>query len=443
MSCGDLNRFVTRNTCRRRVTSFLRLLNSRQGSEHIAILDVLIALVSVREIYRGWQVTGILAWASLAEQGKYLIESILRACDVLQAFRFEGETLRLRDLVERTGINKTTAFRLMKSLEKGNLIEVLSAGRYRTTIRPIHLRKLHLGYAAQGSNLLFSQEVTASISRAADTEKVALLALSNEFSPKVALRNAEKLIKARVDIAIEHQTFEDVAPLIAGRFREAKIPLIAVGFPHPGAVYYGANNYEAGLIAGRALGRWAKQRWECNVDEIMMLGRVVGGSVPQLRMQGMERGMAEILGEHRSRIVHVNGDGHFEGALRAVRRHLRFGDSGKTLVAAINDPSALGALRSFEEAGRTNSCAVVGLGGSTDARAELRRPGTRLVGSVAFFPENYGPDLIAIATGILGHKPTPNTVFINHKLLTTANVDHHYPNDSAFSNDDPMFVRFE
>jgi ribose transport system substrate-binding protein len=443
VSCGDLNRFVTRNTCRRRVTSFLRLLNSRQGSEHIAILDVLIALVSVREIYRGWQVTGILAWASLAEQGKYLIESILRACDVLQAFRFEGETLRLRDLVERTGINKTTAFRLMKSLEKGNLIEVLSAGRYRTTIRPIHLRKLHLGYAAQGSNLLFSQEVTASISRAADTEKVALLALSNEFSPKVALRNAEKLIKARVDIAIEHQTFEDVAPLIAGRFREAKIPLIAVGFPHPGAVYYGANNYEAGLIAGRALGRWAKQRWECNVDEIMMLGRVVGGSVPQLRMQGMERGMAEILGEHRSRIVHVNGDGHFEGALRAVRRHLRFGDSGKTLVAAINDPSALGALRSFEEAGRTNSCAVVGLGGSTDARAELRRPGTRLVGSVAFFPENYGPDLISIATGILGHKPTPNTVFINHKLLTTANVDHHYPNDSAFSNDDPMFVRFE
>lgn len=153
--------------------------------------------------------------------------------------------------------------------------------------------------------------------------------------------------------------------------------------------------------------------------------------------------MAEILGEHRSRIVHVNGDGHFEGALRAVRRHLRFGDSGKTLVAAINDPSALGALRSFEEAGRANSCAVVGLGGSTDARAELRRPGTRLVGSVAFFPENYGPDLISIATGILGNKPTPNTVFINHKLLTTANVDHHYPNDSAFSNDDPMFVRFE
>ena len=379
----------------------------------------------------------------MAKQGKYLIESILRACDVLQTFRFEGETLRLRDVVARTGINKTTAFRLMKSLEKGSLVEALPGGRYRTTIRPIQLHKLHLGYAAQGSDLLFSREITASISRAADTEKVALLALSNEFSPRIALRTAEKLIKARVDIAIEHQTFEEVAPLIAARFREAKIPLIAIGFPHPGAVYYGANNYEAGLLAGRALARWAKQRWEGNVDEIVMLGRAIGGSVPQLRMQGMERGLAEILGEHRSRIVHVNGDGHFEGALRAMRRHLRFGDAGKTLVAAINDPSALGSLRAFEEAGLMNSCAVVGQGGSADARGELRRPGTRLVGSVAFFPENYGPDLIALASGMLGHKPTPNTVFIKHRLLTVSNVDHYYPNDSAFSSEDAGFVRFE
>jgi hypothetical protein len=40
VSCGDLNRFVVRNTCTWRVTSFLRLLNSRQGSGHIPILDV-------------------------------------------------------------------------------------------------------------------------------------------------------------------------------------------------------------------------------------------------------------------------------------------------------------------------------------------------------------------------------------------------------------------
>ena len=376
-------------------------------------------------------------------QGKYLLDSVLRACDVLQAFRFEGEALRLRDIVARTGINKTTVFRIVRSLEKGKLIEVLPPDRYRSTIRPIQTRRLYIGYAAQGSDLLFSREITASITHAADAEKVALLALSNEFSPKTALRNADKLIKARVDIAIEHQTFEEVAPLIAAKFREAKIPLIAVGFPHPGAVYYGANNYDAGLIAGRALGRWAKQRWPDATPEVMLLGRLMGGSVPQLRMEGMERGIHELLGEHGFRVIHVNGDGHFEGALRVVRRHLRFGGSNKTLVAAINDPSALGALRAFEEAGLLNECAVFGQGGSVDARAELRRPGTRLIGTVAYFPENYGPELMTLAAGILGNKPTPNAVLIGHRMLTPANVNHIYPNDSAFSTEHSALMHFD
>jgi ribose transport system substrate-binding protein len=169
----------------------------------------------------------------------------------------------------------------------------------------------------------------------------------------------------------------------------------------------------------------------------------MGGSVPQLRIQGMERGIHDVLGEYGFRCVHINGDGHFDGALRATRRHLRFGDSGKTLVAAINDPSALGALRAFEEAGLLQACAILGHGGSTEARAELRRPGTRLVGSVAYFPENYGPELIALATGILGNKPTPNAVFIAHRLLTPANVNHYYPNDSAFSTENLDLLHFE
>jgi ribose transport system substrate-binding protein len=385
-------------------------------------------------IYKTRPVTG---------QGKYLLDSVLRACDVLQAFHFEGEALRLRDIVARTGINKTTVFRILRSLEQGKLIEVLPPDRYQSTIRPIQTRRLYVGYAAQGSDLLFSREITASITRAADAEKVALLSLSNEFSPKTALRNADKLIKARVDIAIEHQTFEEVAPLIAAKFREAKIPLIAVGFPHPGAAYYGANNYEAGLIAGRALGRWAKQRWPDVTPEVMLLGRLMGGSVPQLRMEGMERGLHELLGEQGFRAVHVNGDGHFDGALRAVRRHLRFGGATKTLVAAINDPSALGALRAFEEAGLLNECAVFGQGGSVDARAELRRPGTRLIGTVAYFPENYGPELMALAAGILGNKPTPNAVLIAHRMLTPANVNHVYPNDSAFSAEHSSLMHFD
>ena len=41
--------------------------------------------------------------------------------------------------------------------------------------------------------------------------------------------------------------------------------MIAIDIPHPGATYFGANNYQAGLLAGHYLARWAKSagtaRW--------------------------------------------------------------------------------------------------------------------------------------------------------------------------------------
>ena len=64
-----------------------------------------------------------------------------------------------------------------------------------------------------------------------------------------------------VHLVIEFQTDEAVAPAIAATYLEAGIPLIAIDIPHPGATYFGANNYTAGLLAGRTLARWARQHW--------------------------------------------------------------------------------------------------------------------------------------------------------------------------------------
>jgi hypothetical protein len=55
------------------------------------------------------------------------------------------------------------------------------------------------------------------------------------------------------------------------------------------------------------------------------------------------------------------------------------------------------------------------------------RPATPLVGSVAYFPERYGDELIPLALSILQKRPTPPAVFIEHQLITPANVGLFYP----------------
>ena len=160
-------------------------------------------------------------------------------------------------------------------------------------MRPFKQKLYRLGYAAQGTDYQFSKEISTGLQRAAAAEGMELICLDNRYSAKIAQRNADVFVREKVDLVIEFQTDEHVAPIVAAKYREANIPLIALEIPHPGATYFGANNYEAGLIGGRYLGRWAKQQWQSNVDEIMLITLERAGSLPRMRLTGMLVGMRD------------------------------------------------------------------------------------------------------------------------------------------------------
>jgi ribose transport system substrate-binding protein len=361
----------------------------------------------------------------------YLVKSVVHSSRLLTAFRSQGEALPLREIASRSGLPKTMAFRLLYTLEKCGMVEKVGENLYQTCLRPWKQKLYRLGYAAQGTDYQFSREVSASLQRVAVAEGIELISLDNRYSAKIAQRNADLLVREKVDLVIEFQTDQDVAPIVAAKYREAGIPLIAIDIPHPGATYYGANNYEAGLIAGRYLGRWVRENWYSELDEIVLLELGRAGNLPRMRLTGILVGLSSFLPAAKNcRITHLDGDGELGPSFEAVRRHLRSTRARRQLVGAINDPSALGALRAFQEAGRSECCAIMGHNASPEGRAELRQPNTRLLGSVAFFPERYGEDLIRVSLDILNRRPVPPAVFVEHKLITPGTVDHFYPNDS-------------
>jgi ribose transport system substrate-binding protein len=368
--------------------------------------------------------------AQTTPRDPYLVKSVVHSSRVLSAFRTSGEALPLREIATRSGLPKSMAFRLLYTLERCGMVEKVGENLYRSSLRPFKQRLYRIGYAAQGTDYQFSKEVSAGLQRAAAAEGLELICVDNRYNPKIAQRNADVLVRERVDLVIEFQTDEQIAPIVAAKYREASIPLIAIEIPHPGATYFGANNYEAGLIGGRYLGRWAKQRWEADVDEIVLIALKRAGSLPQMRLTGMLVGMKEVCPHLEDRpVTYLDGDGVLGDSFEAMRKHLRASRSRRIVVGAINDPSALGALRAFQEAGRTDACAIVGHNASPEGRAELRQRGTRLVGSVAYFPEKYGAEILKVALDILHRRAVPPAVFVKHQMVTPDNVNHVYPND--------------
>jgi ribose transport system substrate-binding protein len=360
-----------------------------------------------------------------------MVKALVHASSVLEAFQSAGDVLRLKDVVARTGFSKGMCFRLLYTLHQCGFVDKVAENHYRLASEVRRRRLYRIGYAAQGQDTSFDREVRASLTRAAENERIELIVVDNRYQPKIALRGADYLIREQVDLVIEFQTDELFAPAIAAKYLEANIPFIAIDIPHPGATYFGANNYRAGLMAGNHLGRWAKRHWDAEVEEVLLIELQRAGSLPKARMRGVLAGITEAIRlPEQGRIVSLDGDGQFQTSLERVRKHLRESKAKRILVGAANDSSALGALRAFQESGRANDCVLVGQNAEPEAREEMRSARTRLIASVAYFPEKYGEGLIRLALDLLAHKPVLPAVFTNHQIITPENVDHFYPNDS-------------
>lgn len=372
--------------------------------------------------------------AEVQSRGKrnYTVRSVVRAATILRVFSSPSDVLELHTVAARTQLDKGTTFRLLETLVETGLLQRTGKHGYRSVIQSVRVKRFRIGYASQSNLLPFTGIVTDSLQSAANESNIDLVILNNQFSPRMALENAERFIAEKVDLVVDSQINYNVASQIGSKFLDAGVPFIAVDIPHSGGVYFGADNYKAGCIAGRYLGRWALKNWSGEVEQIIYLGVDAAGPMLNSRLTGMSDGLVEYLRESkRIPVVHYDTKGgQFDATLDTIRKHLRRRKAKRTLVGAVNDTTALAALQAFREMGAETECAIVGQDAAIEARRELRRPDSRLIGTVAYFPEAYGSRLVKLALDILEKRHVPPAVFTEHVLVTSENVDKVYFNDA-------------
>lgn len=361
----------------------------------------------------------------------YLIESVQRAHSVLSAFDSPAQEKSLADIAKVSGLSKSTAFRLLYTLQKCGMVAKVSETTYQSKIVPLRKTSFLIGYSAPANSYTFYKDVHSGLQQAAADAGAQIIYSQNDLSPNIVVNNANSLVRQKPDLIIQFQLNAELAAITAKRYREAEIPVISVDIPNPGTTFYGASNHEAGRIGGSYLGRWADRVWNASVDEIVLITAGFVGRLPQMRLLGTIAGIHSSLPKAANcKIVYLEGGGLFEQSFDVMRNHLAETRARRSLVSAMNDESALGALRAIKEAGREDGCAVMGQNASAEARAELRKPGSRLLGSVAFFPERYGKDLLDLSLEILNGRHVAPANFVTHTLATHRTVDHLYPNDS-------------
>ncbi len=359
------------------------------------------------------------------DNARYKLETVARACEILRHFTDTQQSFSLGEVSERTGFERTITFRLLRTLEEEGLLRRPDGRRYSSNVHILTQKRFRIGYASQNSDS-FSKAVSQGLRWSATRNQIDLIEVENQYSVKAALRNAQTLVRQGVDLAIEFQVYERIGAQLSAIYEEGAIPVIAVEIPHPGATFFGVDNYRVGQMAGKALVKAAQQHWHGKIDELLMLDLEIAGSLPHLRISGAQSVVRKSLaGSYQ--VLHLDSRGEMERSFELVRRHLQFAPKRRTLIAGVNDLAVLGALRAFEEVGRSLLCMALGVGAFPEARRELRSPQTRLVGSIATFPERYGDNLIQLALDILHRKSVPPAIYAPIQLITPMNIDEVYP----------------
>ena len=347
----------------------------------------------------------------------YLIPVLSKSLDILELLQAEKQPITLEAIHRRTRISKTTVYRVLKTFVHRGYLAQSPDGGYRFVMRP---NKVRFGFAGQSSDMPFSEEVTRSLRKAAAEAGVELVELDNHYDAETAVKNAEELIRLEVDVIIEFNVEQAVAPVIGDKIAAARIPLIAIDIPHPNGTYFGVDNYRIGFEAGEVLANHAQEVWKGKVEWVLGLDLPEAGQLVQSRVSGafdaVKRSLPDIPVEA---YVSMDGRGLRDVSAKLVREFLERHPSDKhILIAAANDSSALGALDAARAAKRQRHIAVVGHDCIAEALEELAIPSSPLIASVSHETASYGPSLIQLGLRLLKGQTVPPYNYVAHRLVT-------------------------
>jgi ribose transport system substrate-binding protein len=277
-------------------------------------------------------------------------------------------------------------------------------------------------------------DVRRSFELAARTRPVDMVYFDNAGDPARAVANADAAIAAKVDLLIEYNADGDANAEIARRLAAAAIPALALVDPLPSAPRYGPDNRGAGRIAGQALGAFARENWSGEQVLGVLIGDLAApGAAIKDRVQGITEGVNESLPTLQLALLDTGGQSVRADAL--LTKFLLIQPGQRLLIATLDDLTAVYAARAVEMNRRQSDCVIVSQGldpnihGGASEKKEID-PNNRssvVLGSVAYYMDRYGYDVLPLALRLLAGETLPPRTVTKHTLVTAANVFREYP----------------
>lgn len=286
---------------------------------------------------------------------------------------------------------------------------------------------LTIGFTQLGLGIPFTEALQAGMEDAAEVAGVDLITCDSKFDAAEALNCARQFRTREVDGLV---TFQADAAAAANICAEGpQVPVIAIDIEQQPCQtsFVGAANAYAGQIVGHELGRYFKEKFDCDYDAWVSLESLAVGIVNDMRMDGMREGFEAVCGPVKNeRIIDSGAGGQADVAQRQMTDTLTaLPGADRVIVVGINEDVITGALAAARSQGRTDDL-FLGVQNFDPGNCQIwTAPG--FIASAAYFPEDYAllilPNLIK---SIKGEEIAPQ-ILVPHEVITPSNMLDFYP----------------
>jgi ribose transport system substrate-binding protein len=284
---------------------------------------------------------------------------------------------------------------------------------------------MKLGYISLGEAVPFARLVTNSLKEQAAKAGAQLIVCDSALDGQKALDCARNFKTQGVQGYLNFQVDQKSSPAICAAGPD--VPVIAIDIIQPPCqtAFMGAANEYAGELAGRALGEFIKEKFNCEYDAYVSMESTAAGDANKFRMGGYRKGFTSVCGEIKNERI-------LDGADRIDPARTQFTDTltalpGKKVIVlvGINDDGLIGGLAAARTAGREGDVYMAGQGADPTAWCDIKN-NPNWVGDVAYFPERYGEIGIPYLIRAVKGEEIPEDLLVPHQVVNRDNIDDIY-----------------
>jgi ribose transport system substrate-binding protein len=183
-------------------------------------------------------------------------------------------------------------------------------------------------------------------------------------------------------------------------------------------------------MAGAAIGKYAKDTWDCDYTAYVSLESTAAGAANTARMGGYREGFQEFCPIPADKERVLDGADRTDPALEQMTNLLGALPGDRIVVVAINEDGILGAIGAANTLGRQTDLYYSGQGTDPSIWKEIAC-NPNYIASTAYFPERYGTLLIPNMIKALQGETIPKEIFTEHEIINKDNIRTVYPETPA------------